>query len=75
MTTRSQTAQTRRPNVKRPPGLIGENSPSQSYPTDDRGTNDKTEKQTQQKNVQKIQKTQKKYMTISHAVILQVLER
>lgn len=38
MTTRSQTAQTRWPNVERPPGLIGENSPSQGYPTDDRGT-------------------------------------
>lgn len=38
MTTRSQTAQTRRPNVVRPPGIIGESSASQGYPTDDRGT-------------------------------------
>jgi len=32
--TRSQTAQTRWPNVERPPGLIGVNSPFEGYPYD-----------------------------------------
>lgn len=50
MPTRSQTAQTRRPNVVRPPGLIDENSPSQGYSTDERGTHGtKGKKQKQQK--------------------------
>lgn len=36
LTTRSQTAQTGRPNVDRPPGLFGENNPFQSYSSDRR---------------------------------------